>query len=89
VAHVVAIAEIGQLHLGQIAVVLADGHEIRQPLAGVVEVAQAVDHRHRAELGQLDQGLVIEHPGDDGVTPAGQVAGEILHRLPLAERPFC
>ncbi|MNP15700.1 hypothetical protein D3C76_1080690 [compost metagenome] len=86
VADVVAIAEIRQLHLGQIRVVLADGHEVRQPLAGVVEVAQAVHHGHRAMLRQLDQGLVIEHPRDYGVTPARQVGGEILHRLPLAER---
>ncbi|MNK82572.1 hypothetical protein D3C87_1023510 [compost metagenome] len=65
---------------------LADGHEVRQPLAGVVEVAQAVHHGHGAMLRQLDQGLVIEHPGDYGVTPAGQVGGEILHRFPLAKR---
>ncbi|VXA87749.1 hypothetical protein AERO8C_50347 [Aeromonas veronii] len=86
VADVVAITEVGKLHLRQVVVVLGNGHKVGQPLTGVVEVAQAVHHRHCAVLRQLDQGLVIEHPGDDGITPARQVGSEILHRLPLAQR---
>ena len=86
VADVVAITEVGKLHLRQVVVVLGNGHKVGQPLTGVVEVAQAVHHRHCAVFSKLNKRLVIEHPGDDGITPARQVGGEILHRLPLAQR---
>ena len=86
VRHVVPIPDERQLEALQFAEALADGLHIGQRLAGVEQIAQGVDHRHGRPFGQPIDGLLPEHPGDDAVHPAVQVARHVLQRLAHADR---
>ena len=83
---IVAITDIGEFQLAQVIHLLRQGHEIRQPLAGVVEIAEGVDHRYIAVLGELLHGAVGKGPGDDGIGPAGDILGKSAtdSRTPMA-----
>ena len=85
--HVIAVADEGHLAALQLAEMFAQRLRVPQRLAGVVEVAQGVDNRHRRPLGQPLDGGLLEDAGDDAVHPAVEVARDILQRLPDADRP--
>ena len=85
VCHVVAITDVAQLQAGQLALVLPDGHEISQHLAGVAEVGQTVDHGDGGVFGQglhLFLGKGADH---DAITEPGEHPGGVLHRLVAAD----
>ena len=64
---------------------LADGHQVRQNLAGMAEVGQTVDDRDRAVLRQVLDLLLCIGADHDAVQIAGQNARGILHRLAAAD----
>ncbi len=83
--HVVAVAHVGQLHILQLPPFLPDGEEVRQSLARVVVIGQAVDDRHPRISGQFLDVAVGEHPRHDAVHVAGQHPGHVWHALPRSQ----
>ena len=63
-----------------------DGLHVGQRLAGMIQVAQRVDHRHVRPLRQFLDRRLREDPRHDALRPAVQIAGDILDRLALADR---
>ena len=47
VRHVVAVSNIRQPHFAQVAKLFLQGEKIRQRLAGMLVIAQSIDHRDR------------------------------------------
>ena len=86
--HVVAIADESDFAPFQLAEMFAKRLRVAQRLAGVVEVAQGVDHRHRRPCSQPLDGALFEDAGDDAIHPAVEVARDILERLADADRPI-
>ena len=85
VHHVVAVADKAQLQPLQGALVLPDGHQVRQHLAGVAEVRQAVDDGHAAVLGQSLHLVLAEGADHDAVHIPGEHPGCVLDRLAPAD----
>ena len=79
--HVVAIANVGDGCPLQSALLLVDGKEIGQRLAGVLVVGQGVDHRHGGVLGQRLQRALGKGAHYDDVDVAGEDASRIGDRL--------
>ena len=87
-ADIVAIADITDAHAVEAAEMLHQREIIRQCLAGMLQFAQRVDHRH-ARIGRerLDRGVLVG-PGDDCIGPALKVLGVIADRLAGADAAF-
>ena len=84
-AHIVPIPHEHDPEAGDLSALLPQREEVTQDLHGVVDVGQPVDHRNPRVAGQLLHHLMAEGAGHDGVHPALQVAGRVLHRLPLPQ----
>ena len=67
---VVAVPHVREDLPAQGAQTLADRHQIRERLAGMLEVGQRVDHRHGGSLGERLQTFLLEGPKDDPVNVA-------------------
>ncbi len=85
VAGVVAVADVRQRAAPHRAPLLRQREEVRQRLAWVHEVRQAVDDRDVGVQRQFLQRFVLERARDDAVHPALQVLGHVLHRLARAQ----
>src|SRR6266850_7160388 len=86
--HIVTIAGESQLESAQFAELLAQSKNIRQCLAGMIEVAQRVDHRRRGPMRQLLNGGLRKRSRDDSLRPALQVPRDVLQRFANAQRTF-
>ena len=64
---------------------LEDGQQVGEDLARMLFVAQGVDDRYGRVSGQFGNLRVLEHPGDDAVDPARQVARYVRHGLACAQ----
>ena len=84
VGHVVAIADVAHVHI-QAALVLPHRLQIRQHLAGMAEVGQAVDDRDGAVLGQVFHFLLGKGADHDAVQIAAQNAGGVFHGFAAAD----
>ena len=86
VAHVAgAVADEGGREPGEAALVLADGEQVGEQLAGVEVVGERVDHRHAGVGGhRVDLALGAGAPDDDRRLPA-EHPGDVLDRLALAD----
>jgi hypothetical protein len=85
VGHVVAVADVAHLQPFQHRLMLPDGHQVGQHLAGMAEVGQAVDDR---DIGVGRQGLHFllgKGTDHDTVAVAQQHPGGILYRLAPAD----
>jgi hypothetical protein len=87
VRHVVAVAHEGQLSAAQLAERFLEGKDVGQRLAGMIEVAERVDHRHGPPSAPARQWSAGRRSGPRCVGPALQVAGHVLERLALGDRP--
>ena len=85
VGHVVPVADVAQLQPFQLALVLPDGHQVGQHLAGVAEIGEAVDHGDGGILGQGLHLLLGEGADHNAVTEPGEHPGRVLHRLVPAD----
>ena len=85
VGHVVAIPDVAQLQSLQGGLVLPDGHQVGQHLAGVTEVGQAVDDGDVGVTGQGFHLLLMEGADHDAVAVAGQDPGGVLDGLAPAD----
>ena len=79
--HVIAVADEGQLQSVQAAEMLLHREHVGQRLAGMIKIAQRVDHRHARPARQFIDGGLRENARDDALGPAIQIAGDIFHRL--------
>ena len=84
-ADVVAVAHVGDSHALEPAESLADGHHVRERLAGVEVVGQAVDDRHVGVLGELVDVRLAVRPDEDRVEIPREDHGRVLDRLRRAE----
>ena len=85
VRDVVAVADVDELDVLEMAAVLADGERVGHALAGVVVVGEAVDHRDLAVLGEVLDVLLGEGADHDAVDVAAHHVGGVLDRLADAE----
>ena len=85
--HVVAVADERQLQAVQTAEALLQRQHVRQRLAGMIQIAQRVDHRHARPVRQLFDGGLRKHARHDALRPAVQIPRDVFHRLALADGP--
>jgi hypothetical protein len=86
--HVVAIANIRDIQALHRAKFFDDGLGIGHRLAGMAEIAQAVDDRHRRPLGQFDNMGVLKHARHHHLDVARHDTGHIRNRFAFAEADF-
>ena len=86
VHDIVAVAHVDDFQVVEAAAAFQDGEHVRHDLAGVVVVGQAVDHRYRGVLGQLEEVVVGEQAGHDHVVVARHHPGDVLDSLTFADR---
>ena len=67
VCHVVAVADAADLQSFQHGLVLPDGHQVSQHLAGVSHVGETVDHGDGAIFGQVFHFLLVKGADHDAV----------------------
>ncbi len=84
VAHVVPVAQEGHGGPRQ-GPGLGHRLEVRQRLAGVLEVGEEIDDRSRGVLRHRHEVAVTEHPESKDVEVAVEGSGDVGHRLPLAQ----
>ena len=80
--------QVGQGHALQAPLLLPDRLQIRQPLAGVREIAEGIHHGHIGCLGKTLDAVLTERPDDYRVDIAGQDASGVFHGLAAAELQF-
>ena len=85
ITHIVTIADIGKLQSLELAEFFAESKKVRQRLARMAKVGQAVDHRNRGVLRQLDHGGMREGARHDAVHPAFEISGDVLDGFALAQ----
>ena len=79
---IVAVADIGQRAAAHVPPVFAEGQDIGQRLAGVLLVAERVDHVQRRRGRCQRRGLFLGvGPDDQGADPAFEVARDVLERF--------
>src|SRR3989441_3414080 len=81
IAYVIAVPDVREFQLLERAPVLQDREEIRDALAGVLLVIEAVDHRHARILREFDDVLSPERPIHDAVHIAAQDSRGVGDRL--------
>jgi len=64
---VVAVADVSEPQSGEPALALADGLKVGQNLAGVLEVAQAVDDRAGCVAGEVHHNVMAEDASHDHI----------------------
>jgi CBS domain containing-hemolysin-like protein len=64
---------------------LRESERVRVDLAGMQQIGEGVDHRHRARGGEPHDVLVVEGADDEPVDEAGEDARGILDRLASAK----
>jgi len=84
-SDVVAVADVGEAEAGEVATALAQGEQVRQGLAGMVERRQRVDDRHLGSAGELGDRLVGARADHDRVDITGEDACRIADRLATRE----
>ena len=84
IGHVVAVADVAHIQPLNAPLVLAHGLQIRQHLAGVAEVRQAVDNRDAAHARQRFHFFLRKGANHDAVQIAAQDARSVLHRFAAA-----
>ena len=84
-AYVVAIADIRELHLAQIAKVFLEREEVRERLTRMFKLAQCIDDRHARVFREFFDRVMRIRAGDNGLHPALQVLGVVADRLALAD----
>ena len=85
VCHVVAVPDVAELVSLEAALVLTDGHEVGENLAGMAVVGQAVDDRNGAVFRQVLDLLLGKGADHNAVQVAGEDAGGVLHRFAAAD----
>ena len=70
--HVVAITHIGERLTTQIAEGFLHGEEVRQGLAGMLEVGEGIDHRNRGPVRVIRQLLLGEGANRKHVTETAE-----------------
>ncbi len=88
VGHVVAVADVADLEALQLGLVLPNGHQIRQHLAGVAEVREPVDDGNGAVFRQILHLLLGKGADHDAVAVAAEDPGGVLHRLAPANLAY-
>src|ERR1700676_2313767 len=81
VRHIVAVANVGKMNLGEIAEMLVQGEEVGERLAGMFEFAQRVDDRNAGVSGHLFDHSMTEGAQHNDVDPAFEVVGDVVERL--------
>ena len=85
VGHIVAVADVAEFAPLDVALILADGHEVGEHLAGVAIVREPVDDGDGAELGEGFHFPLIEGADHDAVEVAREHAGGVLDDLSPAD----
>ena len=85
VADVVAVADVGEVEAAQIAEALFEGHEVGDCLAGMLEVAEGIDHGDAGVLRHFGDGLVRIGAQHDDADPALDVARDVGQGFALAQ----
>jgi len=83
---VVSVPDIGQLEALPPAESFADGLDVSEDLARVVEIAEGVDDRDTGPAGEFFDRVLGEDSGDDAVGPTVEVAGDIGEGLAVPDR---
>ncbi len=83
--HVIAVANVGEMHAAQIAEVLLQGQHVGHRLAGMLQFAESIDHRNGRMLRHGGDGLVRKRAQHDAVDPALQVVRHVAQALASAQ----
>ena len=78
---VVAVADVSQRDLPEIAEPLLQREVVRQRLARMLQIAQRIDHRNRRITRHALDRLLRERPQHDHVHPALQIVRNVAQRL--------
>src|SRR6185312_2244486 len=82
---IVSVSHVRKFHFAQIAEFLLQGQVIRQRLAGMLEIAEAVDHGNIRMLGNRSDGCVIERAQDNAVDPTFEIVRDVAQRFSRIE----
>jgi len=85
---VVAVADVGEAQPVELAEALAQGEQVGERLAGVVQRGERVDDRHLGPGRQLGDVLVGAGADHDRVEVAGEDAAGVADRLAARELQF-
>ena len=84
-AHVVAVADVGEFQAAQVAEALFEREEIGERLARMKAVGKRVDDGDARVCGELVERFLREHARDDAVHPALEAFRDVGDRLALAK----
>ena len=87
--NIIAIANIAHVHAFERAEFFLNGKGVGHRLAGMVEIAQAVDDRHRGILSQFFDVLVFEDTRHYHIHIAREHTRYIRNRFTFAQTDFC
>jgi hypothetical protein len=82
---VVAIANVGEFQTTQSSEFFFEREDVRQRLAGMIEIGKRVDDRKTGPASEFIDSLLGEGAGNEDVCSSAQVAGDVLQRLALAD----
>ena len=83
--NIIAVANIAKLQALQFFLLFLDGHIIGQRLTGVGIIAEAIDHRDRGVLRQVQNDLMSKGPDHNSFHHSLQVLRHIINRFTLSE----
>ena len=83
--HVVAVANIGEVNSAQISEVLLQSKHVGHGLAGMLYLAERVDHRNGRVHRHRGHRLMGERAQHDAVDPAFQIVGHVAEALASAQ----
>ena len=79
--HVISVANISQADFLQAAKLFLQSEVIGQGLAGMLNLAQRVDHRYAGEIRHALHSFVRKRPQHDSTHPALKIMGDITQGL--------
>src|SRR5450755_4364544 len=82
---VVAVTDVGEFETAHRSEMLLQSEDIGKRLAGMIQIAQCIDHRYAGPARQLFNSVVRKHPSHNAVGPTIQIPGNIFNRFPVAD----
>ncbi len=86
--NIVAIANIGETNLLEIAETFLQGQIIRQRLAGMLKITECIDHRYAGVFSHSFNRAVRKSSQHDGVDPAFEIVRDIAELFASIQTPL-
>ena len=85
-SNVVAVADVGELDVAQVAELFFQREEIGERLTRMLEIAESVDDRDLAHARHPGDGCMAERAQNDAVHPAFEIVSDIGERSRASSR---